>query len=580
MPDHPPRAPQPPGPLPLAFLPPEHGWQPHPQVAAQVAYSDDNAFLLACTLTEDGEMAYHETSADLFAYFISEMKGGELLIHNADQTMMHLLPHFEQLAGQGYTTELTVNGQVQIIYTKTRPNKGRGTWRIRDTQAVLPMPLAQLGPIAGMTPEPPAGDMRDYLLASCRLVLAAYRGYCKIIRGVWQIGPARTAGATALKTWRRHIDPEAAHWRQRKEVTEMARLAYVGGMNWCADTKMHTDVMKVDVNAMYASVMRDAGVPTGLAAGSCYRDPLNRPAIYHCTCTCPPDNPFPFVPKRDDDGRVTYPKRGTFECVVPTITMEAAERHGYTFEVIWGFIWEHLEYPFGDWVDECERLETSAGTREGLKATVKSMRNALSGKFGQRPYGKQYYITDDPTDQMAPAVGLDGLEIDYLWYTEEEQHAAHMQPHWAAWITAAARNVLAEAVYAIGPEACIYGDTDAVVAPREAIEAANLPIGIKYGQWKIAGHYSAFKAMRSKMYLALDQAGAWETKQSGIPGGVLKPEHIPDLLNDKQVPLTFRSTGRALPNFGAKIAQGQTIAKRVGVPYNGDRWATDRPPPN
>lgn len=579
----------------LEHLPPGVGWPPKHLVAADIETKGlGGPYLLGATLDDKGNYVEHETEGALFDYFIAHYKGGELLLHNADYDMRYIIPHIERLAKKGYDTELCVDARERITYVTIHHPSGRGRWRIRDTYALLPLPLAELAPLAGMQKEdigladgvifdPWDDTHRRYLKRDVEMLLAAYQSYCRTLKSQFGIMPGYTSGGTALRAFRRTLTPRRGIFRQRPKVEAVAREAYFGGLSWYLDAKPHLDVVKLDVNAMYATAMRQ-GVPTGSGA-RVYHEVPGKAAIYRAVVTPPDDCPFPFVPTYVEGKGTQYPLT-RFETTLCSHTMETARAHGYTVDVIMGYVFDRVEMLFDDFVAQCEKLELEYA-RYGVKIIVKQMRNSLCGKFGQRPDGYDYTITTNPTGRMTPVMNfLDGLVIGDLYRTKEHREQPHLHPLFAAWITASARNMLAQAVYELGPSECYYGDTDSVVVPQSAVQ--KLSVGPRYGEWKVVEEAKAFQAVHAKTYMSQDYTGNWHIVSNGIPHEAITPSDIRRVAAGETVEVVFPSLPRAISTIGGRPGTLRTIARTIKAVYNSDRWVngtngnsteTDKPPP-
>jgi hypothetical protein len=291
------------------------------------------------------------------------------------------------------------------------------------------------------------------------------------------------------------------------------------------------------------------------------------PGLYDCEVYTPDALPIPVVPYRDPEHFVVqYPRRGMFRTTLYTHTIELARQLGYRVDVGAGYYWEQTEDVFGSFVARCEELEQRYRDR-GARIVIKGLRNALYGKFGQHERGKEYYLTLDPEDDMTPVIQWDGYPIGNLYFREIHIERPYMMPHWAGWITATARNTLARAAYALGPQGVYYGDNDSLMVDTGVLQAGNLPIGLRYGEWKIVKHYDRLELRGKKRYWGITSEGEideYDIKWAGPPKGTLTVSELEKILPGGppvQSP-TYTINRKAVDTIGGrphKVEVSQTI---------------------
>jgi hypothetical protein len=515
-------------------------------------------------------------------FLVHRYRGAELLFHNADYDLRYLLPGLQALSEAGARVDLRTNGRGAIISARIR--RGHKSWYIRDTYALMPLPLRDLAPLAGLPKldigipsgtkyDPTRADHRAYLARDAVLLYQAYKAYTDRLHDAFTIAPALTAGATAMLAFRRTIAPDQCYFRQRAEVDEAARRAYYGGCVIWRSAALHADVVRIDRNAAYAAVMLD-GVPVG--AGVYTDRETGQAGIFACRVTAPPDLRLTWVPYRS--GGVVLMPGGSFAGYLPTNLMHAARAMGYKVEVVHGYTFRRVAPIFTDFIRKCEHVEHSMKD-QGAALVVKTLRNSLYGKFGQRPERSEYMLGPRPGSTSGPpwtpVVLLDGTMIEYLHFRKVTAWAPHMRPEWAAWITAAARVELVRAAYAVGLDNVIYGDTDSLVLTRAGLDGAimkgAIDVGPGYGQWKIERVYTEYQAIAPKMYWGRRaDNGQIEAVHKAIPAGALAPETLAAMKSGLSV--SFDSVPRALTSWKRAGAGPDRITRSIGMPGSGTRW--------
>lgn len=529
---------------------------------------------------ENQPVSYYKTAKELVREFLTRKNvGSELVFHNADYDMRYVLPEITD-----YDTEICVNGTGRIIYCKIRKNNH--IWYIRDSYALMPEKLAKLAPLAGMEKldigladgvifNPDDSLHMEYLERDITMLAKAYYGYCSGVFDAYQIAPARTAGSTAIKAFRRTINK--VYYRQRKEVETTARNGYFGGLTFLRTIKPVTDVVKIDANAMYAASMRKYGAPVRSAIATDV-EIKGAPGIYRCRVTAPEDIPFTFVPMRTPKG-VIWPS-GKFVTILPTITIDLARKYGYKIEVLEGYYFDDLEYIFDEFVNKCEKLEKEQkALGSGSYIVYKILRNSLYGKFAQRPESTTFYLSEkEPNDDVFPVFDKLAEPVPNLWQQQTIQEYGYIMPHWAMWITAGARAILTEMVMEIGPENVYYGDTDSVIVDRTALEhligTGNISFGSLYGEWKVEGKYHVFQSFAPKLYYGVKDVEKdvqeIELKHKGVPVGNISLEDMIKITKNNPCKVEFVRLNKAVRTLYNQSAVDQK--RTVKVVPDGERW--------
>jgi hypothetical protein len=464
---------------------------------------------------------YRDPETMLAAFIVHKYRGYTLGFHNLEYDLRYFLPILRSVyLPKGYAVSVTCRKDDTIIAVKV--TKDKASWVIADTYALMPVALAALAPLAGIKKanigladgveyDPLIPEHREYLRGDVQMLWLAYTRLCDILYDTYQIYPGLTAGSTAVKAIRRTL--KRVYWRQSPKVEAFCREAYFGGIAFLKTVKEQTDAVQVDANGMYAWGM-EQGVPVGAAAYTRKEMP-DVPGIYRCQITAPETIGFTFVPKRTADG-VLWP-HGKWEEVLCSNTIHAARQRGYTIEVIEGYAFQAIDFPFSEFTARCWELEQSdKGGPLGL--TMKILRNSGYGKFGQGVAAKEYLFTEEPDWQnYTPVVDeKTGEDVPGLVYRDVVSERPYMMVHWAAFITASARNNLADAAYTVGPEHVYNGDTDSLFADRAAVEASGLSLGKRYGQYKVEAYFDTVQPQAPKCYVGVTREGKQVNKAKGL----------------------------------------------------------------
>ena len=397
-----------------------------------------------------------------------------------------------------------------------RTTTGQNRTDLRDSYALLPDSLARL--TASLAPAMPKGDIglsagvrfdpdnpthSEYAAQDSRSLLAVLLTFRGILSDAFGGAlPAWSAASTALRAWRQTLAPGEAYRPLPDPFAPLARAGYFGGIVHLGSTDWQGPCTTLDINAMYPSVMRDAGVPVGVPWAVAGED-RRRPGMYRVRVTVPEDAPFTFLGSRTPDG-LAWPT-GTFSTVLTSPEIAAARARGVRVSVQEGMVWPKIAHPFGRYVDQVEAMRRAGGA---MSTVGKIMGNGLYGKFGSRPERDEWCLAATrPGPEWEPPP-FDGMDPDAaaahagLWVrTGVPLHAPYLLPHWAAWITAGARLRLLGLAEAVGD--VVYTDTDSVTAPTASVEAAiaagRVTVGAAFGACKVERRWSRFRALGPKV---------------------------------------------------------------------------------
>lgn len=459
--------------------------------------------------------------------FSAAVRGCVVWSHNGQFDWRYLIEEIKTY--HPVSIQPTVQGQSKIIGLTIR-TKDKQCIQLKDSYALVPTSLKKFtqtfAPEAQKheldfdkeTFDPTNQRHRDYLRADVEGLCLALRRFDSVIYEAFGVHIHATSASTALAAFKQTIPEDVLYWRLSRATDTFCRNAYYGGRVYLRDIQRHRDCITIDVNAMYASAMRQ-GVPYGETTYT--RTRTSRPGIWRIVATCPDRLVIPLLGARTDSGLVWF--RGTTETYATTIEIDKAIELGYTIEYIEGYEWQGLIYPFDSFINKCEGIEVEH-KGDPLGEAAKLMRNSLYGKFGTKAEKASYMLADDCPEGYAPAMDETKREptfIPYLWVKGEETNEPYMHPEWAAWITANARLLLYRYCEAVGTQDVLYTDTDSVTVSansfRIAVNRSAVSIDKCYGACKLDKEWWSFQALAPKVYNGIDEQGRFISRQKGIP---------------------------------------------------------------
>lgn len=563
-------------------------------------------FIVGAFVTDDGQRDLVYSLDDAFNYILQHPQY-RYLAHNASgYEFAYLYSCIYQyfLNTPGVNIQPTLQGENRIVQFKITKHhitksgrKGKLELKldIRDTLCLFNTSLENVA--KAWCPEIPKlemdwNDEHDnfdpgnpahvrYVFRDCEVVLVAYRRFVDLLWNLFGRNPGVTAGSVAMRAFESTI-PEGVRYARNPEKKELFfRKAYYGGAvfpghqigDWGATTS-------IDINGAYGFHMGSKEFPTSTPAWT-HRYIPNRTGIYHVLATVPKElfttlgfNPLPYRTKNG----LTWPS-GTFDTHITHIEYEYAVKHGCTIQVLSGYVWEQDSPVFKTFIDTCQELEIANGGE--YKPLIKLLRNSLYGKFGTKSTHTSILFSMDgfPETPCVPMLdSITGRDIEGVYVAQEQVDAYYILPEWAALITAYERIYLFEFIemaYAYGASN-VYCDTDSLKCNSSVINALLaddlLPIGNRYGEFKIEEHTEHFIVLASKTYCS-----DTEQKAKGLPKRVLDHTIYGDALAGIRKERTFVSVINMIalmknPNATLAIKRKRKITDIM----NSEAWVVDK----
>lgn len=372
------------------------------------------------------------------------------------------------------------------------------------------------------------------------------------------VGP--TIASTAIRAWQESLGENVIYeCMENKELETFCREGYYGGLVFLTrNDAIHSNdgiaAITFDIGSSYPAAMCKYGVPYGGVMSS--RDYCEgKPGMYRVRVRTPEDLIIPILASRNVKGHMQW-RRGEFETVVTSQELIFAAKQGYEIlDILEGIVWEKLVFPFNDVIELCKEIRKKyKGLPEEFIA--KKIQNSIYGKFGSRRERARIFIPgvdDEEIDDSSYPLEA----CDYFWIKTEVSDRMKCNPHWAAFITANARLRLLQTAYAVGPENCIYGDTDSLTILPGFEEL--IDIGDEYGQFKLEKIWAEFRAIAPKVYAGRLFSGDWKGAAKGLPRKNLKTENWREILE------TGVTSARALSlgSLKAGLKKGMREAKEL-----------------
>lgn len=417
--------------------------------------------------------------------------------------------------------------------------KGKKTILVCDSFKLMNMSLAKL--TAGLKVDCLKGHINfdiedfdetnqlhlDYLRDDVKSLWQVVAKYRDIITTEFGTDIKCTASSTAFSCWKTTITDKV--FKHNEKCNLFARLAYYGGRTECFYQGTAHDVSYIDVNSLYAFIMRDYG---GLHRPF-YTTDYAGPGFYRIDCVVPTDCKFGPLPYRKPDGSGVLFPVGRFSTHASSLEIDLARELGAIVTIHEGFafdVWnKDLFKPF---IEKCVSLR-QRDYCGALGLAAKFLQNNLYGFFGMSPLRSELIFSFEEPEEgdFTPVVdSRTGEQIETLWERDRIQDSINCIPAFAAWITAGARVHLLRAMVAeeLAGNTVLYCDTDSVLMTGSPI--SRIAEG-EYGAFKLEYIFDTFQPVTGKTYRGVS-AGNETLRCKGIPAKKLTAAHFDMALND------------------------------------------------
>jgi hypothetical protein len=289
---------------------------------------------------------------------------------------------------------------------------------------------------------------------------------------------------------------------------QLARECFYGGFTWL-QPKDSTAYHYIDANALYAYIMRNKGVPTGLPVKTASYAQGDM-GIYRVRATCD----SPIIPIRVKQDLVQFVKGKSVDTYLSSPDIESILLSGGQVVVDQGFRYQKREYPFTTHIDNCEKARGEAPTK-AMKKFIKKLANLVFGKTAVKlQVEERRFAANCPGEGWKPGQYITPLKpgqddepsslgLRYWVRKTENQGRVFYRPDIAAFIAAEARKFMFDLVRQIGWSEVVYMDTDGLVLTQAGYDRiADMPIfdEAAYGKFKVVHANVQFKALTVKRY--------------------------------------------------------------------------------
>jgi hypothetical protein len=297
-----------------------------------------------------------------------------------------------------------------------------------------------------------------------------------------------TCGSKSLKYWR---SMQTHDWRQR--VFAEFIPAYRGGRSEIFRYGQQKRIKVFDVNSLYPFVMRTHEFPDPEIAHK--TNELTDLGIYFAEVKVKPVF-LPYLGKLVD-GKFLFPT-GTFKGLWTGFELIRAKPQLESIRIEDGYRFGNAGFIFKDYVDRFYRKRMENKNDPLLNVYIKTLMNALYGKFGQREMLLKYD------------------EKSGIFKNQFEGFPDHANIIWSIFTTAYARNHLFNLMEPV-QDALVYTDTDSLHLTGGVEPAKDLQ-GLALGQLKQEGpDYKEGLYLQPKLYSLTDYGKQRKIKAKGIP---------------------------------------------------------------
>jgi DNA polymerase type B, organellar and viral len=435
---------------------------------------------------------------------------------------------------------------------------GLGVHRVRDSFAVLPVPLRSGGQKVQIDYAHMEEEVRDlhkpeisaYLKQDCIALYSLVRDFREAY------GDKLTIGGAAIT--------ELGKLHQVERLTashdEKFRPYYFGGRVECLKKGVHTGRWQVwDVNSMYPYVMKQYAHPVGRDYD--FKTDIPRALL---------DSDTPFFATIDATSRGAFPYRSQDHSIPLAYGHKTGRYHVTGHELRAALELDLVDVhnvaacfvatrsqTFGGFVDKFSALKIDARSRGDVNGALfaKLVLNSAYGKWGSNP--DNYFDTtvyNEGAGDYYPGADwepwLDYLEIEILRRPAKNRFQSYYDVACAASITGAARAILLRALHTV--KAPIYCDTDSIICqnPRD-LDLSETALG----SWKLEAEGVRIAIGGKKLYALFDTKGVCQ--KSAAKGVSLLPHQIVDIAEGRPV-----SSVRDAPTFSLARPNGDYFVTR------------------
>jgi len=347
------------------------------------------------------------------------------------------------------------------------------------------------------------------------------------------------------------------------------------------DIKIHA----YDINSLYPFVMLTNEYPVGnptYFSGNIFLSKDNPFGFFYCKINAPDSLKHPILQlhHKTEDGIRTVAPIGNFEGMFFSEELYNAQKFGYKFEVLWGYIFKS-DFIFKEYVETMYNLRLQYPKSDPMNTICKLLLNSLYGRFGMNDnLGDIAVIDKDKEDYLFDNTNIKDIidieshvimrNIKESYELETETSHSNINIAVASAVTAYARIYMSQFKNNPNLPNLYYTDTDSTYfdgpLPDYLVSQTEL------GKMKLEGIFDKAIFLAPKVY-ALENKNESIIKIKGLTKDAIKNNHITldglELLIDRDYKLTFNQKKwfRSLPGANINILDQiytlqATISKR------------------
>lgn len=324
--------------------------------------------------------------------------------------------------------------------------------------------------------------------------------------------------------------------------------AYYGGRTEAFKRGVIEDYYYYDFNSLYPSVMlNDFPDPNTLRRNKentkSYINSFE--GISKVEIHCPDNIPIPLLPYRTEF-KLLFPK-GTFTGWYSHVELRKALEIGYVLKRVYRTLYcKETCSPFREFVTDLYKKRMAyKKDNNNMQFVIKLVLNSLYGKFGQRFWDRDNYISaDTPLSELHKYDYIERIGNFFRVKNAEIDPPVFTVPMWALYTTAMARLKLYDVLQRSDP---VYCDTDSIITRDKYVTNNEL------GRLKLEMNIAEGIIVKPKMYALKDDQGRCYVKIKGIGKQVTYPEFKkfiknPVILYDKFVKFKEAMKRNLTPN--------------------------------
>jgi hypothetical protein len=519
--------------------------------------------------------------------FLTPSYSGAVIVAHNGLRFDYLRLDYHYLIEQGYSIKVWKS---RTSIRGMDVSKNKRTWKLRDSVTWSPSTLADFvttfAPSGFRKMESPDWESENfsvlnpdhvrYALNDSVVLYEAVCGYNRFLSEHFSIDvrKAVTLSGFAVKALKQHVGGSVPDWPLMADP--LGRESYHGALTCAFQVGTFRDLVYLDINSSYASVMLEHDLPTGLPFRVAPSIKIAVPHLVAATVEIP-SGVFPCLVSRSDTGAHSR-VGGMVTGIYWDFELALQQELGGIIRAV------HARYVFPTVWDGCRRFvhrlaEIRSRDYHGpVGQLAKLMQNSLYGKFAAFPDDRLVIVAEDPPPEGVPFIGPGSDPVPFFWSVPSRRKSSS-RVYWGSFITARAREKLLRYLMRMPFNDWIYSDTDSLLVPKRYLSRYRDVIGTSYGQLKVEGEMSEFEVRAAKVYVGKLADGTLRFKAKGIPKRLRREAFDKGKVHYEQsVSLSVSMSGKLRtknkPDSYTKIAQRTLSGPQscISGSYKNNRW--------